>query len=417
MLTDILAAYDAVKTAWTAESVARLKTAYSQPVPADISVFVQEFPAALRIAMMQHDRTSEMFPLLDRFARAKNENGLDQREIDLASLLSLLQQSFIHSAGQCLAAEQALELVEAVLPVFQQATSWAIKLEMETYFSYMAQELAQANLTLEQLDRSKSDFIAIAAHELKTPLTLIEGYSSMLRDHLPPGASEPALLLDGVNTGSKRLRQIVDDMIDVSLIDNCLLSLHFQPIWLERLLRDIQHEFHSIVLQRRQTLEVLPFPGSQEMTFGDPERLAQAFRNLVANAVKYTPDGGSIRIDGRKLPGFVELLVQDTGIGIQPEHHTRIFEKFGRLGDAALHSSSKVAFKGGGPGLGLPIAKGIITAHGGAIWVESECRDEQRCPGSVFHVLLPLRKTPPDDRSARLFHPLTGLEGKSENQR
>ena len=203
-------------------------------------------------------------------------------------------------------------------------------------------------------------------------------------------------------------------MIDVSLIDNSLLSLQFQPLWLDRLLHGLVQEIKPVLEQRKLKLEILPFAGSQEMTFGDPQRLAQAFRNLLANAVKYTPDGGEIRIDGRKLPGFVEILVKDSGIGIPAEDKNRIFEKFGRLGDAALHSSSKTGFKGGGPGLGLPITKGIVTAHGGAIWVESEGRDEQLCPGSTFHVLLPLRKTPPDDHTGRLFHPQAGVEEKPD---
>jgi signal transduction histidine kinase len=81
-------------------------------------------------------------------------------------------------------------------------------------------------------------------------------------------------------------------------------------------------------------------------------------------------------------------------------------EKFGHLGSVSSHSSGKTTFKGGGPGLGLPITKGIIEAHGGAIWVESDGHDEVRCPGSSFHILLPLRKIPPDDKAARLFHPL-----------
>jgi signal transduction histidine kinase len=142
------------------------------------------------------------------------------------------------------------------------------------------------------------------------------------------------------------------------------------------------------------------------MTFGDIERLHQAFRNVYANAVKYTPDGGKIRVDGRLLPGFIEVVIQDSGIGIDPENHLRIFEKFGSLGDVSLHSSGKTKFKGGGPGLGLPITKGILEAHGGSIWVESERCDEQSCPGSTFHILLPIHKTPPDERSARLFNPM-----------
>jgi signal transduction histidine kinase len=157
------------------------------------------------------------------------------------------------------------------------------------------------------------------------------------------------------------------------------------------------------VQERNQKFIVNPFPGSNEMIYGDGERLLQAFRNVITNAIKYTPDGGVIEVDGRMLPGFIEVIIKDTGIGIAPEFHARIFEKFGRLGNVALHSTGKTKFKGGGPGLGLPITKGVIDAHGGAIWVESDGYDEIRCPGSTFHILLPDRKSPPDGKTTRIF--------------
>jgi signal transduction histidine kinase len=139
------------------------------------------------------------------------------------------------------------------------------------------------------------------------------------------------------------------------------------------------------------------------MFFGDSERLYQALRNIISNAVKFTPDGGRISVEGRELPGFLEVRVSDTGIGIAPENQSQIFEKFGRLGNPSLHSSGKTKFKGGGPGLGLPIARGIVEAHGGTIWVESAGYDEIQFPGATFHILLPLRQEPPDKKIARLF--------------
>jgi len=192
-------------------------------------------------------------------------------------------------------------------------------------------------------------------------------------------------------------------MVDVSLIDNNLLALNFQPIWINRLLNMVRDDFHEILDERNIDLLIQQFPGSEAMNFADGERLYQAFRNLVSNAVKYTPDGGRITIDGRILPGFQEITFADTGIGIKPEDQMRIFEKFGRTGSTTLHSSGKTKFKGGGPGLGLPITKGIIEAHGGAIWGESEGYDEERCPGAVFHVLIPLRTEAPYDKVDRLY--------------
>jgi len=178
-------------------------------------------------------------------------------------------------------------------------------------------------------------------------------------------------------------------------------------LWVNRLLGTLREELKGIVSQRKQSLVIHDFDGCDEMTFGDSERIYQALRNILTNAIKYTPDGGQITVDGRKLPGFMEIVIEDTGIGIDPDDHAVIFEKFGRLGNVSLHSSGKTKFKGGGPGLGLPITKGLIEAHGGTIWVESEGYDEVKCPGTIFHVLLPLRKEPPDDKIAKLFSPMT----------
>ena len=166
-------------------------------------------------------------------------------------------------------------------------------------------------------------------------------------------------------------------------------------------------ELESTLRERNLSLEITAFPGYNEVIFVDPERIMQVFRNILNNAIKFTPDGGKIKINGRKLSGFVEVTVSDTGIGIDPEDQALIFEKFGRVGNSALHSSGKTKFKGGGPGLGLHIAKGIIETHGGAIWVESPGYDEIRCPGSTFHILLPIQAETPDQKLARLYETLS----------
>src|SRR5690606_713341 len=162
--------------------------------------------------------------------------------------------------------------------------------------------------------------ISVAAHELKTPLTLIEGYTSMMVDFVQ-NSEQPQMknYLGGVNTGILRLRQIIDDMIDVSLIDNNLLTLNIQPLWISHLLNLLRHEFRKTAADRRQTLEVIDFEGSDLMIYGDAERLYQALYNVTANAIKYTPDKGTVTISGRLLPGFVGVTIADTGIGISPE--------------------------------------------------------------------------------------------------
>lgn len=345
--------------------------------------------------------------LLAEWVEARTQRDLDDPDNNLQEVLARFLQQMFAAAHATLSDAQALRVVEAMLPVYTYAIGYATRYETELHVQHVSSELSRAQLAVERLEKSKSDFISIAAHELKTPLTLIEGYISMLKEMIPDsGVNEQnALFIKGIHSGTRRLREIVDDMIDVSMIDNNLLSLTFQPVWLNRLLSVLDREFTPVARERNITLVMAEFPGSTEMNFGDGERLLQAFRNVISNAIKYTPDGGAVTVNGRLLPGFVEVTVRDTGIGIDPAHHSRIFEKFGGLGDVSLHSSGKTKFKGGGPGLGLPITKGIIESHGGAIWVESLGYDEITLPGSIFHILLPLRKAPPDDKSAKLFAP------------
>ncbi len=396
----VLQALHSIRTIWTKKVAARL--ARGEGVRSSFQEEIDRFYDLLLQAVESGD-PAWLESLMDGWVNARPESDLEQETGSVPSVLRELLLLFYETSFEGLPPQEALETLGALLPVITHAITYAAAKESQQHVEHVSQQLETARMSLERLDRSKSDFIAIAAHELKTPLTLIEGYTAMLRDSLRTDDAQSKVLLKGIDNGAHRLREIVDDMIDVSLIDNNLLSLNYQPVWLNRLLDIIQHEFHSIIEERRISFTVRNFPGSDEMNFGDSERLYQAFRNLIVNAIKYTPDGGWIEVNGRKLPGFIEVTIQDSGIGIAPEDHLRIFEKFGRIGSVSLHSSGKTKFKGGGPGLGLPITKGIIEAHGGAIWVESEGYDDERYPGSTFHVLLPIRSEPPDDKMARLF--------------
>jgi signal transduction histidine kinase len=156
--------------------------------------------------------------------------------------------------------------------------------------------------------------------------------------------------------------------------------------------------------ERQVVFDIGRFP-FQEPIFADPERLYQAFGKILTNSLKYTPDGGSVTIrsylsrPGQQTDGstgFLTLEIEDTGIGIEPVNLERIFEVFSGIHDFTLHSSGKTKFKGGGPGLGLPIARGIIEAHGGRLWAESPGYDEMACPGTTFFVELPVRTHSPE---------------------
>ncbi len=346
-------------------------------------------------------------PVLYDWARSPTETDLAEGHYHVAFLMNRMIGLTIEVAREALPDPEALDFVAAVLPVFTYGLEVVSRYEMETRLAHISTEMADVQRKMEQLDRSKSSFISVAAHELKTPLTLIEGYTSMIRDAaLQSNRVGLDNLLEGVNTGIHRLRQILDDMIDVSLIDNNLLSITWQPVQIGQLLELLKSELASTIRDRRQYLEIRKFNGGESWIYADPERLYQAFRNILVNAIKFTPDGGKVTLDGRTLPGFIEVTIADTGIGISPEDQSLIFEKFGQLGRVDLHSSGKTKFKGGGPGLGLAIARGIIEAHGGTIWAESEGYDEASLPGSTFHILIPARTEADDPRIARLFDTL-----------
>jgi signal transduction histidine kinase/CheY-like chemotaxis protein len=269
--------------------------------------------------------------------------------------------------------------------------------ELEQLVQQRTDELERAYETLSRIDKTKSDFITVAAHELRTPLTLIQGYSSLLGT-LVQDNPDARQLVEGISTGESRLLEVVNSMLDISKIDAQVLGVRKEPLSLVTALAGVCVDFDAVLAERHLKLTVADLHDLPTVQ-ADPDLIFKLFSHLIGNAIKYTPDGGSIKVSGKailKTPpeqnggDWVELLVSDTGIGIDPAHHEMIFEKFYQTGPVKLHSSGRTKFKGGGPGLGLSIARGIVEAHGGRIWVESPGYDETTCPGSCFHVLLPV---------------------------
>ena len=350
--------------------------------------------------------------LLD-WAKSSTERELEEEPYQVSFLINRLIALTIQIARETLTKQQALDLLAAVIPIYTYGLEVVARYEMETRVAHISSEMEKVQKQMARVDRSKSAFISVAAHELKTPITLIEGYASMMVDLLQQGKSTNLeSLLTGMNTGIDRLRGIVEDMIDVSMIDNNLLQLNFQPMQVAQMLEALYLEVAPILRVRKLMLTIKDFPGNREWIYIDAGRVMQAIRNVINNAIKFTPDGGTITIDGRTLTGFIEVTICDTGIGIAVEDQALIFEKFGQLGRVDLHSSGKTKFKGGGPGLGLPIARGILDAHGGSIWVESPGHDEINNPGSTFHILIPARRESPDPKITKVFDSL----GKNKNE-
>lgn len=257
-------------------------------------------------------------------------------------------------------------------------------------------ELESANKRLRELDRLKSDFIIMVSHELRTPLTLISGYAHLLDEQVKQTENMlPAEMVSGVaeglNLGVTRMRDVVNEIIKVARIASGTLDLALGPVRISEIVQDIFEEYDEICQKRRLNVQVGDL-SKLPIIQGDGEQLKSAIYHVFSNAIKYTPDGGSIFVVGRAVGDTVDLIIQDTGIGIPDSEHRRIFDQFYTLGSIEHHSTSKFAFQGGGLGLGLAIVKGIIEAHNGRVWVESERRDPDQFPGSTFHILLPLEQ-------------------------
>ncbi|HEX2997028.1 MAG TPA: substrate-binding domain-containing protein [Anaerolineales bacterium] len=267
---------------------------------------------------------------------------------------------------------------------------------MERMVEQRVEELNGAYTTLEKLDKNKSDFIQVAAHELRTPLTVIKGYMGMIK--AAPAIEKDNTLqqaMEGVIQGTNRLHQVVNSMLDVARLENQVITPHLETVTLNSLMRLLRKEYTVELQERNINLELEPDLNSAPPILADSELLKKALDNIIVNAIKFTPDGGSIfvsahivQVDGRG--DLCEIRIRDTGIGIDPANHKIVFEKLYQLGKVEFHSSGRTKFKGGGPGLGLAIAAGIVKAHKGKIWVESPGYDEEKLPGSTFIIQIPI---------------------------
>lgn len=270
-------------------------------------------------------------------------------------------------------------------------------MRLNTELRQARRALEKSNRDLERLDQTKSDFISIASHELRTPLTVIKGYTEMLMEDTNLDSNYKPII-KGMHEGTLRLHQIMDSMFDIAQIDSRAMQLNLQTASLSTMLTEVCTEQSKTLKERQQSITIdLPVLPNVKV---DPNSIRKVFQHLIANAIKFTPNQGRIIITAHtvspnagELPnGGVEIVVTDTGVGVDPNMREIIFTKFYQPGQLTKHSTSKTRFKGGGSGLGLALSKGIVEAHGGRIWVESPGYDEINFPGSHFHVLLPLTK-------------------------
>ena len=277
----------------------------------------------------------------------------------------------------------------------------------------------RANQELERVDRMKSSFLGMISHEFRTPLTsILSGAEFLISARTFERDADARRILDMIRQGGERLSEIVSDVLKVARLEARGTAMIKTPLHISQVLGQVLERIGPQVEERGlkvvfSNLEGLPYCN------GDRECLEDIFSELLENSVKFTPDGGTIMISARVVdqralvlkkdilarfsPAFfvqmgercyLEVEVQDNGIGVSGDEQIKIFEKFYEIGEIRHHSSGKHKFQGKGAGLGLAIVKGMVEAHGGMVWVESLGGAPHARFGSAFYVLLPLEESP-----------------------
>jgi len=242
------------------------------------------------------------------------------------------------------------------------------------------EELREKNRELEQVSRFKSQFLASLSHELRTPLNSIIGFSELLWEQsYGPLNEKQKRHVSNILESGRHLLSLINDILDLSKIEAGRMELHPEAFSLQEALEASVAIISSLASKSNISLE-LHRNGPLGTVRADPARFKQIMYNLLSNAVKFTPEGGRVVVAVRRPPPgeFVEISVADTGIGIAPEDHERIFQEFQRIETPLVKAKE-------GTGLGLPLTKKLVELHGGRIWVESEVGH-----GSTFTFTLPL---------------------------
>lgn len=249
-----------------------------------------------------------------------------------------------------------------------------------------ADKLEKANQELRKIDAMKSEFVSVASHELRTPLAAIKNSVQLMLSGKTGEINEnQTKFLSMAERNINRLTNILNDLLNLSKIESGKIELKFEDIELKGIIELIASSLRIQADGKSIQIEV-EVPEQLPAVYGDPEKIEQILTNIIGNSIKFTAEGGKILITAKLLSPekeggprhTVAVYVKDTGIGIPPEHLEPIFEKFHQV-EGSLHRSVS------GTGLGLAITKGLVEAHQGKIWVESEVGK-----GSTFTFTLPI---------------------------
>jgi two-component system phosphate regulon sensor histidine kinase PhoR len=229
---------------------------------------------------------------------------------------------------------------------------------------------------LRQLENMRRDFVANVSHELKTPLTAIKAYAETLRLGAIHDSAHCMHFIEQIELQSERLHQLILDLLHLSRVESGKASFEIQEVDLHETCRQCAQFLAEEAHRRDVQLVVVPPPAPVRIQ-SDPNAIRTIVENLMVNAIRYTPAQGQVRIRCQRARGWATLEVKDTGIGIAPEHHERVFERFYRVDKARSRDV-------GGTGLGLSIVKHLAQSFGGGVELESELGR-----GSTFRVRIP----------------------------
>lgn len=246
---------------------------------------------------------------------------------------------------------------------------------MVVWNSNLERQIQYARNEFAELDRMKSNFIAITSHELRTPLGLILGHATFLRETLPQEQREP---MDTIIRNATRLKEIIESLTEVDNYEAGVARIRQNYISIPTIVREVVSSFQDMAASKKITLQEDIRDEDLEVE-GDANKITVALSNLVRNALTFTDEGGMVQVIAETVTGHVQVSVKDNGIGIPARDLGRIFDRFFQV-------ESHLTRRHTGMGLGLSVAKTMIELHGGRIWVESV-----EGKGSTFSFLLPLR--------------------------
>jgi two-component system, OmpR family, sensor histidine kinase BaeS len=248
------------------------------------------------------------------------------------------------------------------------------QLESQDELELLAARFNHMTSQLEQVEDMRQKLIGDVAHELRTPLTVIKGSLEGLMDGvLPPDSSTYERIYRQVD----RLDRLVNELQELNRIEEGVLELHIGAVDLQVFLINLIQTMQVNFSTKNVALN-LDLPDGPLMALADQDRLDQVMFNLLNNALRSTPGGGRVLVKGERLAGAVRISVEDTGVGIAPEHLEKVFARFYRVDDARSRQA-------GGSGIGLTVAKKLVEAMGGRIWAESAGRNQ----GAAFRFTLP----------------------------